>query len=124
MSLKIIPAYNHPQEVGDLFSEYTKMLIDEDPTFQDYLGLQDYEEELKHLEVKYGMPSGRLYLAFWGQKLADCIGLRKMDDKTCEMKRFYVRPEFRGRQIGRILIEKVLADAREIGYSIYMKLDL
>lgn len=51
MSLKIIPAYDHPQETGELFSEYTKMLIDADPTFQDYLGLQNYEEELKHLEV-------------------------------------------------------------------------
>ena len=63
MNIEIIPAYGYPQEVGVLFSEYTKMLIDGDSSFRDYLAVQHYDEELAHLEMKYGLPWGRLYLA-------------------------------------------------------------
>ena len=38
------------------------------------------------------------------------------------MKRLYVRPEFRGKKIGAQLMEKVIEDAKEIGYS-HMLLD-
>lgn len=122
MNIKIIPAYDHPEEIGTLFSEYTNMLIAGDPSFQEYLDIQNYEEEIKHLEVKYGTPTGRLYLAYYEDKLAGCIGLRKIDDKNCEMKRLYVRPEFRGKHIGNQLIQKIIEDAKVIGYS-YMLLD-
>ena len=80
------------------------------------------EEELKHLREKYGMPEGRLYLAYCGGQLAGCIGLRKIDDVRCEMKRLYVRPEFRGKCIGSMLIQKIIEDAKEIGYQ-HMLLD-
>lgn len=102
--IQIIPAYDFPQEVNTLFSEYTQMLVDNDPAFGEYLAIQNYEEELKHLREKYGMPEGRLYLAYCGGQLAGCIGLRKIDDVRCEMKRLYVRPEFRGKCIGSMLI--------------------
>ena len=120
--LKLVYAYDHPQEVGELFKEYTDMLIEGDSTFADYLSIQNYDEELKHLEVKYGMPEGRLYLAYYEGRLAGCIGLRKIDTQNCEMKRLYVRPSFRGKKIGGFLVEKIIADAREIGYT-YMLLD-
>lgn len=122
MSLAIIPAYDHPQEVGALFAEYTDMLISGDPTFQKYLDIQHYGEELRHLEEKYGPPGGRLYLADWDGELAGCIGLRKLDSQNCEMKRLYVRPAFRGKRVGALLVEKVIADAKEIGYA-HMLLD-
>ena len=120
--LKLVYAYDHPLEVGELFKEYTDMLIEGDSTFADYLSIQNYDEELKHLEVKYGMPEGRLYLAYFEGKLAGCIGLRKIDTQNCEMKRLYVRPSFRGKKIGGFLVEKIIADAKEIGYT-YMLLD-
>ena len=120
--LKLVYAYDHPQEVGELFKEYTDMLIEGDSTFADYLSIQNYDEELKHLEVKYGMPEGRLYLAYYEGKLAGCIGLRKIDTQNCEMKRLYVRPSFRGKKIGGFLVEKIIADAKEIGYA-HMLLD-
>lgn len=122
MNLKIIPAYSYPQEISILFSEYTNMLVSEDPSFKEYLNIQNYEEEVKHLETKYGMPEGRLYLAYYDEQLAGCIGLRKIDDENCEMKRLYVRPEFRGKQIGDQLIKKVIEDSQTIGYS-HMLLD-
>ena len=95
MDIKIIPAYHHSQEIRELFSEYTEMLISGDPAFKEYLEIQNYDAELEHLEDKYGMPAGRLYLAYCDGKTAGCIGLKKLDDDNCEMKRLYVRPEFR-----------------------------
>ena len=54
--IKIIPAYAYPQAVKALFTEYTDMLIAGDSSFQEYLAIQNYDEEIKHLEDKYGMP--------------------------------------------------------------------
>ena len=110
-------AYDSPQEVGELFQEYTHMLIEGEPKFEEYLGLQNYEEELAHLEYKYGLPKGRLYLAYWDGALAGCVGLRKMDDENCEMKRLYVRSRFRGKGIGERLVELILSEAERIGYK-------
>lgn len=87
--IRIIPGYDHPQEVKALFSEYTQMLLEGDPSFQQYLDIQHYDEEVEHLETKYG----RLYLAYCDDKVAGCIGLRKIDRQNCEMKRLYVRPQ-------------------------------
>lgn len=122
MEIKIIPAYNFFKEINILFSEYTQMLIEGDSSFQKYLEIQNYEEELEHLDVKYGMPDGRLYIAFYGGELAGCIGLRKIDEWNCEMKRLYVRPAFRGKNIGSKLIQQIITDAKEAGYS-HMLLD-
>jgi putative acetyltransferase len=94
--------------------------------YEAWLGLdlcfQGFEEELRNLPGKYAMPEGRLYLAYIGEKPAGCIALRKLEDGICEMKRLFVRDEFRGHKLGLALIEKVIGDAREIGYS-KMRLD-
>ncbi|MEY8410554.1 GNAT family N-acetyltransferase [Lachnospiraceae bacterium 62-26] len=117
MGLNFVPAYGFPSETGELFREYTDMLIAGDPSFKEYLAIQDYDEELKHLEGKYGLPYGRLYLAYYDGELAGCIGLRKIDGQNCEMKRLYVRSQFRGKRIGTQLIQRIIEDARQIGYS-------
>lgn len=122
MELKILPAYDFPNEIRILFSEYTKMLIAGDSSFQKYLELQNYDEELEHLDLKYGLPDGRLYIAFYHGELAGCIGLRKIDEWNCEMKRLYVRPAFRGKKIGSKLVQQIIKDAKDIGYS-HMLLD-
>ena len=116
MGLELIPAYGHQDEIVTLFTEYTNMLMEADPTVRQYLILQHYEKELEHPESKYGMPEGRLYLAYWDGRLAGCIGLRKLDEERGELKRLYVRPDFRGHRIGEQMIRRILADAREIGY--------
>ena len=54
MNVRIVPAYSHREEVRELFSEYTGMLIANEESFRDYLALQNYEEEVRHLEEKYG----------------------------------------------------------------------
>ncbi|MBO5556288.1 MAG: GNAT family N-acetyltransferase [Oscillospiraceae bacterium] len=120
--VELVPAFDHPEEVGALFQEYTDMLIEGDPGFRQYLDIQNYEDELRHLDHKYGPPGGRLYLAYCDGRLAGCIGLRKLSEESCEMKRLYTRPAFRGLGIGRLLVQRILDDAREIGYR-HMLLD-
>lgn len=122
MSLELIPAYDRPAEVLSLFTEYTHMLVSHDPSFQIYLDIQHYEDEIRDLEAKYGRPEGRLYLALWDGEAAGCIALRKLDNRRCEMKRLYVRPAFRGHKIGDALVDRVIRDAKAIGYR-YMLLD-
>lgn len=122
MGIELRPAWGHSEEVGVLFAEYTQMLLTGDPSFQAYLDMQHYDRELRHLEEKYGPPDGRLYLAYCDDTLAGCVGLRRLDDRSCEMKRLYVRPAFRGKKLGVLLVERIIADAREIGYA-YILLD-
>lgn len=122
MSIELKLAYDHKEEVRLLFSEYTDMLIEGDSSFKEYLEIQNYDEELEHLEHKYGQPCGRLYLVYYEGELAGCIGLRKIDETNCEMKRLYVRPRFRGKHIGEHLVKHIIEEARAIGYS-HMLLD-
>lgn len=117
MGLKILPAYEYPEEIRALFCEYTALLIAGDGTFKEYLAVQNYDEEISHLSSKYGLPGGRLYIAFYDGEAAGCVGLRKIDEKNCELKRLYVRSAFRGKHIGNTLIKQIIKDAKEIGYS-------
>ena len=120
MNIELVPAYSYKEEIGELFGEYTDMLVEGDPAFQAYLDLQNYDDELQHLEHKYGLPEGRLYLALADGKPAGCIGLRKIDDTSCELKRLYVRPAYRGQGLSRVLMDRILADARAIGYKVML----
>lgn len=122
MSIQIIYGYEKPEKVRVLFSEYIQMLISNDESFKEYLDIQNYDEEINDLEKKYGTPDGRLYLLYYDKELAGCIGLRKIDDENCEMKRLYIREKFRGKNLGNILVKKIITEARSIGYS-YMLLD-
>lgn len=63
-----------------------------------------------------------MYLAYCNGEAAGCVGLKRIDEKNCEMKRLYVRPQFRDKNIGKLLVEKVIIDAKETGYS-HMLLD-
>ena len=117
MDLKIEDGYEYKDEIKELFTEYTNVLMETDSTFKDYLQVQNYDQEINHLEEKYGKPYGRLYIAFLDGKLAGCIALKKIDEENCEMKRLYVRSEFRCKHIGNVLAEKIIEEARKIGYK-------
>ena len=105
----------HIAQARELFLEYAQSL-----GFS--LCFQNFDQELANLPGDYAPPGGRLLLAELEGQLAGCIALHKLDDSICEMKRLYVRPQFRGQRLGRILAERIIADARSIGYS-RMRLD-
>ena len=81
------------------------------------LGFQDFEEEIADMRGHYGSPDGCILLAFYDDKRAGCVALRKLEEGICEMKRLYVRPEFRGLGIGTTLSEKIIDEAQLIGYD-------
>lgn len=83
---------------------------DEAPTFE---GLED---ELATLPGEYAPPGGRLLLAKYDGQPAGCIALKRHDSTTCELKRFYVRPAFRGLGIGKALTQRLLDEACRSGY--------
>lgn len=96
--------------VTALFREYAQS-IDTDLCFQ------DFESELATLPGKYAAPSGRLLLAWQGLEAVGCVALRQVSDGVSEMKRLYVRPGLRGRQLGYQLAVRICAEARAAGYA-------
>jgi ribosomal protein S18 acetylase RimI-like enzyme len=101
--------------VRELFAEYAASLAFD-------LSFQGFEKELETLQGEYAPPERCLILARSGTRAAGCVALRKAADGICEMKRMYVRPEFRGKGIGKELAKIVLESARKVGYT-YMRLD-
>lgn len=108
---------NSPEQLDALrgiFREYAQSL-------QIDLCFQDFEAELAELPGGYAAPRGALLLALMNEKLAGCCALRPIDTvdypNACEMKRLYVRPLWRRNGVGRQLVETILDQARQTGYS-------
>lgn len=74
------------------------------------------EQDMARLQ-QYSPPSGCLLLAEYDGKITGCAGLRKMIENVGEVKRMYVRPEYRRKGIGRSLLQAIITQARQIGYS-------
>ncbi len=111
-SLSIIQVESEEQidTVRQLFEEYAAGIGIS-------LCFQNFDHELATLPGKYARPSGRLMLAYLDEELAGCIALRAVDANGCEMKRLFVRPGFRGSGLGRVLVEALIKEARNMGYQ-------
>lgn len=94
--------------------------------YANYLGIdlnfQNFKEELKILPGNYSPPEGCLLLAYYEDKLLGCVAVRKLQVDVCEMKRLYIRPKYRRKNIGKVLSTAIIHKAKEIGYK-YMRLD-
>jgi ribosomal protein S18 acetylase RimI-like enzyme len=109
----------HLEHARTLFRAYANEFA---ATIAESLCFQNFEAELAGLPGRYTPPSGCILLAMDGERPAGCVALRDLGHGICEMKRLYIRPEWRGRGIGKQLAEAILHKAREAGYS-RMRLD-
>ena len=101
----------------ELMREYTQWvmpLVEDSDQAPTYAGL---EQELASLPGPYAPPNGSLRLAMLGDRAAGCVALKRVDATTAELKRMYVRPEFRGRSVGTQLVTALIRDARQLGYQ-------
>jgi ribosomal protein S18 acetylase RimI-like enzyme len=97
--------------VRELFLEYGRSIgVD--------LAFQDFEHEVATLPGDYDP----ILVAHWNSEPAGCVALHAIDPPVCEMKRLYVRPQFRGHRIGHALAERIIAEARGRGFE-RMRLD-
>ena len=103
------------EQARSLFLEYAESL-------RFSLCFQSFDKEVAGLPGDYAPPDGRLLLAEHEGKAAGCVALHKLSDGICEMKRLYVRPAVRGKALGRALTERVIQEARAMGYT-RMRLD-
>ena len=115
MRIKHVQTPGEIEEVRQLFRQYEAGLgVD--------LCFQGFEAELAGLPGKYAPPSGALLIGIIRGHTVGCVALRAMDNGVCEMKRLYVKPEARGKGLGRQLARDIIAAARQLGYSL-MRLD-
>lgn len=96
--------------IRELFLEYANSL-----GFS--LCFQSFDRELAGLPGDYAPPEGRLLLMECDGEPAGCVALHPLEAGICEIKRLYVRPRYRGKGLGRVLVERILSEARTAGYG-------
>ncbi|PUZ23895.1 carbonic anhydrase [Chitinophaga costaii] len=110
VSISKVSSQAELDQVKVLFREYAQWL-DVDLTFQ------GFEEELETLPAGYASPTGALFIAKVDGKLAGSVAIRAFDNTTCEMKRLFVRDQYKKQGVGRALAEAALEEARVLGYK-------
>ncbi len=97
-------------EIRAMFREYSALVAEA-------LCFQGFDQELESLPGAYAPPSGALLIARDGAAAAGCVALRRIDERTGEMKRMYVREAWRGKGVGRRLALAVIAEAKRRGHA-------
>jgi putative acetyltransferase len=110
LEIKQAESSSQIEAIRELFVEYGQSL-----SFS--LCFQSFDKELAGLPGDYAPPEGRLLLATQDGVSVGCVALHKLETGICEMKRLYVRPHFRGKGLGKILAERLIAEARQVGYK-------
>lgn len=81
------------------------------------LCFQNFSEEIANLSKHYGPPHGCLLLARTNGATVGCVAVRTQGAAVCEMKRLYVRPQYRGADLGKRLAESAIRYAQQLNYS-------
>lgn len=116
--VSIVYVTTESKELNDarlLFTQYVNELNED-------LAFQSLAAELKDPLKKYGAPYGSLYVAYKVEKAVGCVALQPITSETCEMKRLYVNPAYRKHGIATQLVDLILKDATNRGYT-HMVLD-
>lgn len=100
----------------DEWAEGQRLVREYAATLDVDLSFQNFEHELQHFTTEYAAPKGALVLAEEAGKYVACIAVRQFSAEIGEIKRLYVAPAARGRGLGRMLVERIIVVAREIGY--------
>ena len=80
----------------------------------------EVEDKVSQDMTELGMftpPDGRLTLVTLESELVGIGCLRKIEDEIGEIKRMYLRPNYRGRGIGKELLEFLFEEAKSLGYK-------
>lgn len=96
--------------VREIFREYAAWVGGE-------ICFESFERELAGLPGAYAAPGGGLYLAMSGARIAGCAAFRHLNKDAAEMKRLYVRTEYRGFGLGRRLALRIAEEAVRTGYT-------
>ena len=97
-------------EIKLMFREYSALVTEA-------LCFQGFDQELASLPGDYAPPPGALLIARDGERAAGCVALRRLDARTGEMKRMYVREAFRGTGLGRRLALAIIEEAKKRRYG-------
>ncbi|RYD74305.1 MAG: GNAT family N-acetyltransferase [Sphingobacteriales bacterium] len=100
---------------ADLFKEYAAWLnID--------LCFQNFDAELQQLDKMYALPHGGIILCKEQEHYIGCVGIRKIDNESAEMKRMWIKTDQHGQGPGSALLQKAIELAKICGYK-KIKLD-
>lgn len=108
--IRTVTSREEMEPVRVLFREYADSLGFD-------LCFQNFVDELAGLPGPYAPPTGCLLLATVEGDPAACVALKPLAEGVCEMKRLFVRPQYRGTRLGRRLAEWIIAEARRLGYQ-------
>ena len=108
--MEICNGVDYLDQVKELIIEYTKRLERD-------LYFQNIDEELENLAKKYTAPEGELLVAVEKKKVIGMVAYHRHSKSRCEMKRLYVKPEYRENKLGKKLVLEILEYAKKAGYK-------
>ena len=109
---------SHLEGIRSILTEYMTFLANEmiKPPWKYNIEVENgVNFSMKNLD-KFAKPDGRLFLVKVEDQIAGTISMRKIREDSGEIKRMFVRPNFRGRKLGNLMIEEVIEIAKENGY--------
>lgn len=111
-----VKSKNEYEIAASLFKEYASQIVID-------LEFQNFNKEVENLEDQYSRPEGVIYIIYNLENLPiGCFGIRKLENSICELKRMYLKEDYRGLGFGKKMMEKAIEAGKEMRYQ-KMRLD-